>query len=272
MENNYKQKYLDFYEKRPRRWHWILLLALIVLVITVWSTTTFDLHSITTKSAYVAVNIVKAIFHPDLTMLFSLDDSGVLYLIIQTLAIAFLGTLIGAVIAIPLSFLSATNIMPKPIAYFVRFVIMAIRTIPSFIYGLMFVSVVNGAPAGVLALAFISIGMISKIFIESIEDLDPGILESMDAAGATTFQKIRYGILPQLTPDLLSNLLYRLDMNLRDAATLGLVGAGGIGAPLFFAMSNFQWGQVGSLLIGLFVIIILIEFISTRIRNSFTKA
>lgn len=74
-----------------------------------------------------------------------------------------------------------------------------------------------------------SIGMVSKMFIESIEDLDKRILESLDAAGCTTFQKIRYGILPQLTADFTSTIIYRFDMNLRDATVLGLVGAGGIG-------------------------------------------
>ena len=99
-----------------------------------------------------------------------------------------------------------------------------------------------------------SIGMVSKMFIESIEDLDKRILESLDAAGCTTFQKIRYGILPQLTADFTSTIIYRFDMNLRDATVLGLVGAGGIGAPLIFAMSSYRWNEVGAILLGLIVL------------------
>lgn len=92
--------------------------------------------------------------------------------------------------------------------------------------------------------------MVSKMFIESIEDLDKRILESLDAAGCTTFQKIRYGILPQLTADFTSTIIYRFDMNLRDATVLGLVGAGGIGAPLIFAMSSYRWNEVGAIFAG----------------------
>ena len=122
---------------------------------------------------------------------------------------------------------------------------------PAFVYGLMFIRVTGPGPfAGLLTMSLCSIGMVSKMFIESIEDLDKRILESLDAAGCTTFQKIRYGILPQL----------------RDATVLGLVGAGGIGAPLIFAMSAYRWNEVGAILLGLIVLVLIIEWISSRIR------
>ena len=134
---------------------------------------------------------------------------------------------------------------------------MAIRTIPVFIYGLMFIRVTGPGPfAGLLTMAVSSIGMLSKMFIETIEDLDPHIIESLDAAGCTVFQKIRYGIIPQLAADFGSTLIYRFDMNLRDATVLGLVGAGGMGAPLLFAMSSYRWGQVGSILAGLVILVL----------------
>ena len=95
---------------------------------------------------------------------------------------------------------------------------------------------------------------------------DKRILESLDAAGCTTFQKIRYGILPQLTADFTSTIIYRFDMNLRDATVLGLVGAGGIGAPLIFAMSSYRWNEVGAILLGLIVLVLIIEWISAKIR------
>jgi len=88
----------------------------------------------------------------------------------------------------------------------------------------------------------------------------------LDAAGCTTFQKIRYGILPQLTADFTSTIIYRFDMNLRDATVLGLVGAGGIGAPLIFAMSSYRWNEVGAILLGLIILVLIIEAISAKIR------
>ena len=92
------------------------------------------------------------------------------------------------------------------------------------------------------------------------------ILESLDAEGCTTWRKIRFGVIPQLMASFVSTAIYRFDMNLRDATILGLVGAGGIGAPLIFAMNSYRWNQAGSILVGLVVLILIVEFISTRIR------
>ena len=113
--------------------------------------------------------------------------------------------------------------------------------------------------------------MISKMYIEAIEDLDPRVFESLDAAGCNTWQKIRYGILPQLMPNFASTAIYRFDINLRDATILGMVGAGGFGAPLIFAMNSYRWNEAGALLAGLIVLILIIEFISTRIRVKLTR-
>ena len=92
------------------------------------------------------------------------------------------------------------------------------------------------------------------------------VLESLDAAGCTTWQKIRYVILHQLMPNFYSTAIYRFDINLRDDTFLGLVGAGGIGAPLIFAMSSYRWNEVGAILLGLIVLVLIIEWISARIR------
>ena len=149
---------------------------------------------------------------------------------------------------------------------------MAIRTIPAFVYGLMFIRVTGPGPfAGLLTMSVCSIGMISKMFIESIEDLDGRILESLDASGCTTFQKIRYGIVPQISADFASTLIYRFDMNLRDTTVLGLVGAGGIGAPLVFAMNCYKWDQAGAILVGLIILILIIEWFSNKLRNRLAR-
>ena len=177
-----------------------------------------------------------------------------------------------AVLAIPFAFLGATNVVPKPIALVFRTIVMAIRTIPAFVYGLMFIRVTGPGPfAGLLTMSVCSIGMISKMFIESIEDLDGRILESLDASGCTTFQKIRYGIIPQISADFASTLIYRFDMNLRDTTVLGLVGAGGIGAPLVFAMNTYKWDQAGAILVGLIILILIIEWFSNKLRNRLAR-
>ena len=268
MENTIKAAY----ENAPKTWIYKLLLAFAIACVLAWSSSTVVISNETGNGLEVAGNILSGIFHPDTKLLFNFTTSGVAYLLLETLCIAFLGTIVGAVISVPLSFLSASNLMPRPIALIGRFAIAAIRTIPAFIYGLMFIRVTGPGPfAGLLTMSLCSIGMVSKNFIESIEDLDKRILESLDAAGCTTFQKIRYGILPQLVPDFMSTLIYRFDMNLRDATVLGLVGAGGIGAPLIFAMSAYRWNEVGSILLGLILLVLIIEWISAKIRTKLTR-
>lgn len=254
-------------ENEPKKWIYKVVIALIVVALLVWSGSTVKLENMQGSGFSIAKNIISGIFHPDLDLLFNFTNTGVAYLLLETMCIAFLGTIVGAIIAIPLAFISSSNIMPKWIAIIGRGIIIAIRTIPSFVYALMFIRVTGGGPfTGLLTMSLCSVGMVSKMYIEAIEDLDTRILESLDASGCNTFQKIRYGILPQLFSDFISTIIYRFDMNLRDATVLGLVGAGGIGAPLMFAMSSYRWNEVGAILTGLIVLILIVEFISTKIR------
>ena len=263
----------EMYEKRPKLWIKNLIAIFVVLLILAWSASALgDGNGAGEGANRVAINILLGIFHPDPSLLFNFTTQGVPYLLLETICIAFLGTIVGAVLAIPLSFLGAANIVPKPIALLFRVLVMAIRTIPVFVYGLMFIRVTGpGAFAGLMTMAVSSIGMISKMFIETIEDLDKKILESLDAAGCNLFEKIRYGILPQLYADFSSTLIYRFDMNLRDATVLGLVGAGGMGAPLIFAMSSYRWNQVGAILAGLIVLVLMVEWISNKLRNRLAR-
>ncbi|GIP15369.1 phosphonate ABC transporter, permease protein PhnE [Paenibacillus montaniterrae] len=253
--------------KQPRLRFLHAVATTVILIIFFWSTSAIQFNKLTINGLEIAGNIVKGIINPDLDLLFNFTDKGVAYLLLETMAIALLGTIVGGLLAIPLAFLSASNIVPKPIAAVIRFMLIVIRTIPAVVYGLMFIRVTGQGPfAGVLTMSLTSIGMLSKLFADVIEDLDTSILESMESIGCTTFEKIRFGIIPQLTAMFLSIMIYRYDMNLRDAAILGLVAAGGIGAPLIFAMNSYRWSEAGSILIGLIVLILLIEYISSKIR------
>lgn len=255
------------YAARPKPWVYHLTLAVLVIGLLLWSATAVETAGTTQNGSKIAMNILSGIFHPDTKLLFSFTKQGVPYLLLETMCIAFLGTVVGAVISVPLAFLSASNLTPAPVAFVGRVIIMAVRTVPAFVYGLMFVRVTGQGPfAGLLTMSLCSVGMVSKMYIEAIEDLDVHVLESLDAAGCTTWQKIRYGILPQLMPNFASTAIYRFDINLRDATVLGLVGAGGIGAPLIFAMNSYRWEEAGAILAGLIVLVLLVEWISTKIR------
>ncbi|MGY3813998.1 phosphonate ABC transporter, permease protein PhnE [Globicatella sulfidifaciens] len=262
----------EMYESRDRsraaQYFWTIL----VVALLIWSSTTVGEVSVTKNGSSIAANIIKGIFSPNTEILFNLTKQSVPYLLLETMAIAFLGTLVGAVFSLPIAFLASQKIMPMPIVVIVRLFVVAIRTIPSFVYGLMFIRVTGpGAFAGLMTLSVTSIGMLTKLFNETIDDIDTNILEAMEASGCNTFEKIRCGILPQLGSSLLSTLIFRFDMNLRDATILGLVGAGGIGAPLVFAMSAYRWNEVGSILIGLVVLILIVEYLSNRIRERLAR-
>ncbi|MEN2766262.1 phosphonate ABC transporter, permease protein PhnE [Ornithinibacillus xuwenensis] len=253
--------------KSPKYNRYLITVSLIILLLFLWSFSTIDRKDMEGSSWEIATSIIKGIISPDLDLLLNLTSEGVLFLLVETLSIAFLGTIIGALLAIPLAFLSASNVVPKPIASFTKFLLIIIRTVPALVYGLMFIRVTGPGPfSGVLTISLISVGMLAKLLVDAIEDLDTSILETMTSIGCNTFEKIRYGIVPQLFAIFLSIIIYRFDMNLREASVLGLVGAGGIGAPLIFAMNAYRWTEVGAILIGLMLLILLVELISNRTR------
>ena len=264
---NAGQRVLKMFTLAPNKWAMYLLITIIVAGLIAWSSSSIEWKGLASKGSEVAYGIVHGITHPDMSYILSLGSDKVPYLMMQTIAIALLGTIFGGILAIPVAFLCAENVVPKWVAFIVRALVLAIRTIPSIIWALCWIRVTGPGPlCGVMTQSICSIGMISKMYTTAIEDLDTRILESLDAAGCNTFQKIRYGILPQLTANFISTIIYRFDINLKDATTLGIVGAGGIGASLIQAINSRRWGIVGAFLCGMIALMLVIEFISTRIR------
>lgn len=259
-------------QNEPKHHVYLITVAFVVFGMFLWSLTAMNLQDLNQSGLKIAGNIFKGLVNPNTDLLFNLSKQSVGYLLVETLAIAFMGTLVGAVLAIPLAFLAASNIVPKPISWLTRLFLIIIRTIPALVYGLMFIRVTGMGPfAGVLTIGLLSIGMLAKLYVDAIEELDTKVLESMTSIGCNTFEKIRYGIIPQLLSIFASVMIYRFDMNMREASVLGLVGAGGIGAPLIFAMRSYRWDEVGSILIGLVVLILIIEFTSNKLRAKLVK-
>ena len=262
----------EAYEARPRLWWVYTLIVLIVASLLTWSGTAVKFGGFATKGIEVAKGVGNGLIHPDTNLLFNLTTEGVPYQLFQTVAIAVLGTLIGGLLAVPFSFLASDKIVPKGVAFITSAVILIIRTIPSLVWALVWIRVTGpNAFCGVVTQSVCSIGMISKMYITAIEDIDVRILESLDASGCTAFQKIRYGILPQIIPNFISTVIYRFDINVKDATTLGIVGAGGIGAALIQCINSSRWSMVGAYLCGMVVLMLFIEFFSTRIRSRLTR-
>ena len=277
----------ETYAQRPRRWWVYTLIVLVVALILVWSASGVHYKGIANKGSEVAQGIVRGLTTPNWDLLLgritedttttkilgiTISTEGVPYLLFQTIAIAFLGTMIGGLLAVPISFLACDRVVPKWLAKIFQLLILLIRTIPSLVWALVWIRVTGpNAFCGVVTQSVCSIGMISKMYITAIEDLDVRILESLDASGCNGFQKIRCGILPQIIPNFISTVIYRFDINMKDATTLGIVGAGGIGAPLIQCITSSRWSMVGSYLFGLIILMMLIEWVSTKIRNRLTR-
>jgi len=262
----------EAYNLRPRLWWLYTLIILIVAALLSWSGTTVEFEGFANKGIEVAKGVFNGLTHPDAKLLFNLTSEGVPYQLFQTVAIAVLGTVIGGLLAVPFSFLACDKIVPKWVAFIFQAVILMIRTIPSLVWALVWIRVTGpNAFCGVVTQSVCSIGMISKMYITAIEDLDTKILESLDAAGCTAFQKIRYGILPQIIPNFISTVIYRFDINVKDATTLGIVGAGGIGAALVQCINSSRWSMVGAYLCGMVILMLFIELFSTKIRNRLTR-
>ena len=274
-ENRMLQEHLSIeeaYALRPRLWWLYTLIILIVVSLLTWSGTTVEFKGFANKGIEVAKGVGYGLTHPDMNLLLNMTTEGVPYQLFQTIAIAVLGTLIGGLLAVPFSFLACDKIVPKWVAFIFQAVILLIRTIPSLVWALVWIRVTGpNAFCGVVTQSVCSIGMISKMYITAIEDIDVRILESLDASGCTTFQKIRYGILPQIIPNFISTVIYRFDINVKDATTLGIVGAGGIGAALIQCINSSRWSMVGAYLCGMVILMLFIEFFSTKIRNKLTR-
>ena len=262
----------EAYELRPRLWWVYTLIVLIVASLLTWSGTAVEFKGFASKGIEVAKGVGNGLTHPDMNLLLNLTTEGVPYQLFQTVAIAVLGTLIGGLLAVPFSFLACDKIVPKWLAFIFNAVILVIRTIPSLVWALVWIRVTGpNAFCGVVTQSVCSIGMISKMYITAIEDIDTRILESLDASGCTTFQKVRYGILPQIIPNFISTVIYRFDINVKDATTLGIVGAGGIGAALVQCINSSRWSMVGAYLCGMVILMMFIELFSTKIRNRLTR-
>ena len=187
--------------------------------------------------------------------------------IIESLMMTVTSTVIGIAISIPIGFGAASNLAPLPIYLFCRAIIALSRSFQEIIVAILFVAIFGFGPlAGVLTLSFASIGFLSKLLAEDIESMDKSQAEAVKATGSPWWQWINYGVQPQIMPRLIGLSLYRLDINFRESAVVGLVGAGGIGATLNTAFDRYEYDTAAAILILIIGIVMLSEYISGYIR------
>lgn len=241
----------------------------LLILVYIWAFAGVPIEGIKETAGQITKSIISGILNPDWDYVSLPDGEDLLHGLVDTLAIAVLGTFISAFLCVPFAFLAATNMSKgKVISGTGKFILSFIRTFPEIVMALLFIKAVGpGSFAGVLALGLHSIGMLGKLYAEGIENIDPGPAEALVATGANRFQVLMYAVLPQVLPDFLSYTLYRFEVNVRSASILGMVGAGGIGTPLIFALSSRNWPRVGIILLGIIVMVIIIDFISSSIRK-----
>ena len=186
---------------------------------------------------------------------------------LQTLQIAIVGTGVGAVLALPVAFAAARNTSPRWTFYWTRSALNAFRAVDTLVYALFFVAAVGLGPfPGVLAVVVYTATVLAKLYSEAIEAMDPGPVEAVEAVGATRFQVLRWGVVPQLLPQFLSFTLYRFETNIRAAAVLGFVGAGGIGFYIQTHLRLLNYPAASTVLLALVAMVMLVDFGSSRLR------
>jgi phosphonate transport system permease protein len=186
----------------------------------------------------------------------------------ETLAIALLGTLLGAMLAFPFGILAARNVLPVWIGRFLlRRSFDTIRGVDALIWALIWINVVGLGPfAGVLAIATSDIGSFAKLFSEAVENADKKPVEGVVASGGSRLHAVRFGLIPQVLPVIASQVLYYIESNTRSATIIGIVGAGGIGLHLAEQIRTLEWQHVSFMVLMILVAVAVIDMISTQLR------
>jgi len=207
-------------------------------------------------------DFLRRMIPPDLSVL-----GNALRGAIETIQIAVVGTAVAAVLALPMGFAAARNAAPPWLFYWARSVLNAFRAVDTLVYALFFVAAVGLGPfPGVLAVMVYTATVLAKLYSEAIEAIEPGPVEAVRATGATTLQVLRWGVLPQLVPQFLSFTLYRFETNIRAAAVLGFVGAGGIGFYIQTYLRLLNYPAAATVLLVLIGLVMIVDFASSRLR------
>ena len=209
--------------------------------------------------------VVREMFPPDPGE----APEDILWSLLETLAMAFLGTIFAAIAAVPLSFLAARNTLPFSLPRLgVRRFLDTLRGIDQLIWALIFVRAIGLGPlAGIMAIFISDTGTLAKLFSEAVENIDQKPIDGVRAAGGGRIQTLRYAVIPQVLPMYLSSTLYMFESNVRSATILGIVGAGGIGFQLSDRIRAHRWEEVCFILILILVTVAIIDYLSKILRG-----
>ena len=207
---------------------------------------------------------IKGFLTPDFTSRWSDISVG----LVESLTMTLTSTVVGVLLSVPVGIGAARNIAPKAVYYVCRTIIAVSRSLQEIIIAILFVAMFGFGPfAGFLTLSFATIGFLAKLLAEDIEDIDEAQTEAIRATGASWLQLINYAVQPQVMPRLIGLSLYRLDINFRESAVIGIVGAGGIGATLNTAIDRYEFDSAGAILLIIIAIVMIAEYSSGYVRR-----
>lgn len=250
-------QHLAAWERRRLMGRAAAFAALCILVYGAWGATEGSLKALA-DGVPLAWEFTRRLFPADLTV-----SGEVIRACGETVSIAFLGTVFSVVAGLLLGVLAASNLTPAPVAIAVKALLSFIRSIPVILLALLFVSAVGLGPfPGMLAVAFHGTGMLGKLYADEFEAVDERVLEAIRGTGAGWAGLVRFGVLPQAIPQVVSLSLFRFEMNLREATVLGLVGAGGIGYYIQLYARGFQYPKVATMLVAVIVMVLAMDAIT----------
>ncbi|MBD3896463.1 phosphonate ABC transporter, permease protein PhnE [Halomonas sp. ML-15] len=266
-ENTYK---LKTWSKPPlirAAWlRWLVLVGTLVYLFAAGRTIEVNFSRISRGLDH-GVAMVSAFLQPDFTS----RGSHIVVGVLESLTMTVVGTIVGIIIAVPISLGAARNISPLPIYMFCRFFLMVLRSLHVVILALLFVIMFGFGPfAGVLTIIFNGVGFIGKLLAEGIENINKKSLEAVRASGASWPQVVIYGVWPQIAARFTGLSIYRADQAFRESTVIGLVGAGGVGAVLNTALGRYDYNTGAAILIVIIVMVLIGEYVSSSLRGRLT--
>jgi phosphonate transport system permease protein len=207
---------------------------------------------------------IQGFLSPDFTTRWSDITQG----LVESLTMTLTSTIVGILISIPVGIGAARNLAPPVVYLTCRAIIAVSRALPEIIVAILFVVMIGFGPfAGFLTLSFATVGFLAKLLAEDIENIDEAQAEAIRSTGASWWQLVNYGVQPQVMPRLIGLSLYRLDINFRESAVIGIVGAGGIGATLNTAIDRYEFDSAGAIIIIIILIVMAAEYSSSYVRK-----
>ncbi len=262
----------EAYKARPKKWIYNLVFSAILVGFILYFALDLNFFGHFRDPNWAKFGkMLEGFGNPDWSYFFGYGSftftKSVIFEVIQTFAIAFVGTTVAAVLSLLFGFLASRRMVGKWAIISELFLIL-IRTFPEILMGFIFVKVFGfGSFTGVMVLSIHSIGMIGKMYAEQLDVIEEGPLEALNACGASAMARIKLGVVPQVAPNFLNVILYRFDLNIRTASLLGLVGAGGVGYSIDVHSTNGHWSQLAAVLYGVIILVILVDLVSSKLRK-----